>query len=155
MCVCMAEFLHCSPETTTTLLIDYTPIQNKFQKKKKIRKERLKKCVLPTATQLDHFPRSFMPRPPTPPQSIVVPLCSCGNRQRAGGPGSAVHTHLPLPQPCFLQSCTHEGFPCSTLLLISVASLLHWFLISVSAAGPSPDSPSCEVLLQPKVGRYR
>ena len=25
----MAEFLHCSPETITTLLIDYTPIQNK------------------------------------------------------------------------------------------------------------------------------
>jgi len=26
---CMAESLHCSPETTTTLLISYTPIQNK------------------------------------------------------------------------------------------------------------------------------
>lgn len=144
-CVCMAEFLHCSPETTTTL-IDYTPVQKKSSKKKK---ERLRKCVLPTATQLDHFPRSFMPRPPTPPQFIVVPLCSCGNRQRAGGPGSAVHTHLLLPQPCFPQSCTHAGFPCSTLLLISVASLLHLLLISVSAAGPSPDSPSCEVLLRP------
>ena len=28
-CICMAEFLHCSPETTTTLLIGYTPKQNK------------------------------------------------------------------------------------------------------------------------------
>ena len=28
-CVCMAESLHCSPETTITLLIGYTPIQNK------------------------------------------------------------------------------------------------------------------------------
>ena len=26
--VCMAESLHCSPETITTLLISYTPIQN-------------------------------------------------------------------------------------------------------------------------------
>ena len=28
-CVCMAESLCCSPETITTLLIDYTPKQNK------------------------------------------------------------------------------------------------------------------------------
>ena len=28
-CICMAEFLHFSPETLTTLLIGYTPIQNK------------------------------------------------------------------------------------------------------------------------------
>ena len=38
-CMCMAESLHCSPETITTLLIDYTPIQNKklnvWRKKKK------------------------------------------------------------------------------------------------------------------------
>ena len=27
--ICMAESLCCSPETTTTLLISYTPIQNK------------------------------------------------------------------------------------------------------------------------------
>ena len=27
--ICMAESHHCSPETTTTLSIDYTPIQNK------------------------------------------------------------------------------------------------------------------------------
>ena len=34
-CICMAEFFHCSPETTTTLLIGYTPTQNKkFEKKK-------------------------------------------------------------------------------------------------------------------------
>ena len=28
-CICMAKCLHCSPETITTLLIGYTPIQNK------------------------------------------------------------------------------------------------------------------------------
>ena len=28
-CICVTESLHCSPETITTLLISYTPIQNK------------------------------------------------------------------------------------------------------------------------------
>ena len=28
--ICMAESLHCSPETITALLIVYTPIQNVF-----------------------------------------------------------------------------------------------------------------------------
>ena len=28
-CICMIESLHCSPETITTLLISYTPKQNK------------------------------------------------------------------------------------------------------------------------------
>jgi len=28
-CICMAESLHCPPETVATLLISYTPIQNK------------------------------------------------------------------------------------------------------------------------------
>ena len=34
-CTCMAESLCCSPETTTTLLIDYSPIQTKKFKLKK------------------------------------------------------------------------------------------------------------------------
>ena len=36
-CICMAESLHSSPETTTTLLIFYIPVQNKslkFEKEK-------------------------------------------------------------------------------------------------------------------------
>ena len=32
-CICMAVSLHCSPETITTLLIGYTPIQNVFDVK--------------------------------------------------------------------------------------------------------------------------
>ena len=32
-CICMAEFLCCSPETITTLFISYTPIQDKKFKK--------------------------------------------------------------------------------------------------------------------------
>ena len=35
-CVCMAEYLCYSPETVTTLLTGYTPIQNKKLKKKKV-----------------------------------------------------------------------------------------------------------------------
>ena len=35
--ICMAESLCCSPETVTTLLISYTPIQNKKLKKKRPR----------------------------------------------------------------------------------------------------------------------
>ena len=34
-CVRMAESLCCSPETVTTLLTGYTPIQNKVKKKTK------------------------------------------------------------------------------------------------------------------------
>ena len=33
-CICVAESLHCLPETKTALLIGYTPIQNKNVKKK-------------------------------------------------------------------------------------------------------------------------
>ena len=33
--VCVVEPLHCSPETATTLLTGYTPIQNKKIKKRK------------------------------------------------------------------------------------------------------------------------
>ena len=29
-CICVAESLHCSPETTTTLLTGYTPVHNVF-----------------------------------------------------------------------------------------------------------------------------
>ena len=29
-CICMGESFHCSPETVTTLLIGYTPLQNVF-----------------------------------------------------------------------------------------------------------------------------
>ena len=38
-CICMAESLHCSPESITTLLTGYTPIQNKkFKIKNKYKK---------------------------------------------------------------------------------------------------------------------
>ena len=34
MCIGLAESLHCSPEAITTLVISYTPMQNKNFKKK-------------------------------------------------------------------------------------------------------------------------
>ena len=40
-CMCMAESLRRSPETMTTLLIGYTPIQNVFGVKKKREKKRI------------------------------------------------------------------------------------------------------------------
>ena len=40
-CICTAESLHCSSETTTALSIGYTPIQNKKLKKKKKEEEAL------------------------------------------------------------------------------------------------------------------
>ena len=44
ICICMAESLQCSSETTTKLLIGWTPIQNVFGVKKiKIEKKDLKK----------------------------------------------------------------------------------------------------------------
>ena len=50
-CTRMAESLHCSPETITTLSISYSPIQNKKFKNKEINKMRittkaLDKCFL-------------------------------------------------------------------------------------------------------------
>ena len=43
-CICMAESLHWSPETITTLLTGYTPIQNKKFKRKKGKREMI--CIL-------------------------------------------------------------------------------------------------------------
>ena len=40
ICICMADSLHCPPNTSTILLTGYTPIQNKKLKKKII------KCLL-------------------------------------------------------------------------------------------------------------
>ena len=41
-CICMAESLHCSPETITILLIGYTPIQNVFGVKIQIKLKKKK-----------------------------------------------------------------------------------------------------------------
>ena len=47
-CICIAKSLLCSPETITTLLIDYTPIQNKKFKtnnKKNLYQKYIRKCL--------------------------------------------------------------------------------------------------------------
>ena len=47
-CICIIRPLHCSPETTTTLLIGYTPIQNKkLKRKKKKNRERERQAWVP------------------------------------------------------------------------------------------------------------
>ena len=38
-CICMVESLHCPPETITTLLISYTPIQHKKFKKRNLKSQ--------------------------------------------------------------------------------------------------------------------
>ena len=48
-CVCMAESIHCSPKTTTTLLIGYNPIQKKTFKVT----EKKKKKILHTTTKTE------------------------------------------------------------------------------------------------------
>ena len=44
-CLCMAESLPCSPVTIMTLLIGYTPIQNKKFKIKLKKKKKFKKKI--------------------------------------------------------------------------------------------------------------
>ena len=43
-CICMAESLCCSPETITTLLISYTPMQSK-KLKNKIKKSEMENSM--------------------------------------------------------------------------------------------------------------
>ena len=45
-CICMAESICSPPETITTLLIVYTPIQNKKLKKKKQTEKNSKKIKI-------------------------------------------------------------------------------------------------------------
>jgi len=57
-CICMAESLHCSPETITALLIIYTPIGNKKLKKKDFAKKMvhikkiINKTIIMTITKI-------------------------------------------------------------------------------------------------------
>ena len=49
--MCMAESLHWSPETITTLLTGYTPIQNKkLKRKEKSKREMI--CILVVGQRL-------------------------------------------------------------------------------------------------------
>ena len=55
-CICMAESLHCSPETITTLLIGYMPVQNKKLKKNKERLSHLNKQLIPKCKRINRNP---------------------------------------------------------------------------------------------------
>ena len=53
ICICVAESLHCPPDTTTALLTGYTPIQDKkFEVCKKKKKKNSPFKVHPTAPPL-------------------------------------------------------------------------------------------------------
>ena len=57
-CIFTAESLCCSPETVTTLLTGYTPVQNKQLKKKKERKERKNKEQWENSTSIHSLGQS-------------------------------------------------------------------------------------------------
>ena len=57
--ICMAESLHCSSETITTLSIGYTPVQNVFGVKKLKKKRAICMCFkvdLPCRDSNKHIP---------------------------------------------------------------------------------------------------
>ena len=58
-CLCIAESLHCSSETITTLLIGYTPIQNVFSVKKK--KNEIQGSKIPEAEIGDGITKNLKP----------------------------------------------------------------------------------------------
>ena len=81
MCICMAEFLHCSPETVTTWLISYTSIQKEKLKKKDSRlpgiRGRMDTCIC-TA-------ESFHGSPETVTTWLTVHLYSCIHQYKRKG----------------------------------------------------------------------
>ena len=122
----MAEFLHCSPDTTT-LLIDYESESEVAQSSPTLcnpvdcsppcspvhvnplypntkKKVRLRKCVLPTATQLEHYSRSFVPHPPHP--SLLWFHFVPAETGREQGPRSR-GPHPPAPATGLLPSELH------------------------------------------------
>lgn len=133
-CVCMADFLHCSPETTPTLLIDYesesevgqssptlcapvdcTPpcssvrvnrLYPNTKRKKKFQKKKRKAQEMCLAYSHTAGTLSQIFHAPSPPsQSIVVALCSGGNWQRAGA--QEPRSTPPSPAPALLPSELH------------------------------------------------
>ena len=86
----MAESLHCSPQTRTTLIINYTPIQN--EKLNKVEKKKTKPKSIPLHLGLNP---NFLP-------NFFLPL-------------SSPLTHLTLLQFWYLLSVSHTGHACSYL----------------------------------------
>lgn len=139
-CVCMADFLHCSPETTPTLLIDYesesevgqssptlcapvdcTPpcssvrvnrLYPNTKRKKKFPPKKKKGSGNVSCLQ----PHSWNIIPdlscPIPP----IPIhCGCTLFRRklaaSRGPGAAVYPTFPCPSPASLRAAPTQGFP--------------------------------------------
>ena len=100
-CICMAESLHCSPETITTWFIGYTPIQNVFDVKKKLNKKEDGNWYLPFFTKECAILLSY-PAPPSPSKTVHR---SGTSHSSLGGPGLGVST----PAGSRLQSPCSQG----------------------------------------------
>ena len=88
-CIHMAESLHCSPQTRTTLIINYTPIQN--EKLNKVgEKKKTKSIPLHLGLNPNFLPNFFIP--------LSSPL-----------------SHPTLLQFWYLLSVSHTGHACSCL----------------------------------------
>ena len=92
-CVCLAESFHCSPETITTLLISYSPVQNGFGVKNKTLKNKLfgkkKKNffqgIMLVSYKHTNMARGQCPAPTGPPRGRSA--ASEGSRAKLESPG--------------------------------------------------------------------
>ena len=73
-CICVAGSLCCPPKTTTTFLIDYTPIQNKKLKKREKKHVSIQKRKRKKERNQTWF-SSFSLFAPIPPSSPPAPFC--------------------------------------------------------------------------------
>ena len=94
-CVCITKSLCCSPETITTLLIGYTPVQNKRFKNRNIVETRKKKIKainiskefdgsLMLETEFDPWVRKIPWRRKRQPTPVILPGKSHGRRSMVG-----------------------------------------------------------------------
>ena len=98
ICICMAKSLCCIPETSTTLLVGYTPVKNKKVKKKKPKK--LTREKKNQSVNSEGEIRIFSSGVSSVAQSCPT-LCNPMNRSM---PGLPVHHQLPE----FTQTHVHQ-----------------------------------------------
>ena len=94
-CICMAETLHCSPETTSTLFIGIPQYKNVFAIKKKIA---YLICCLATLDPYTIFPAPPPAPPWAAPSSQSHPLKGTGLWKQAAGRDGLLRQHGPEAQ---------------------------------------------------------
>ena len=103
--ICVAESLHCSPETITTLLIGYMPEQNKTFKKNKEGLSRLNKQLIPKWKKGKQEPNTCW-RGLRFPEVTGGPTVVCVPQQPLQVP---VHTTVLWPAQCNPSSSAQAG----------------------------------------------